>query len=89
MDLQDIYFSPKHVGSLGGVERLFNAAKAEGLDELKRDDVVRFLQAQEAYTEHKPARRRFKRNRILAFHIDGPSAQNISRHCTTKPNTAF
>jgi len=68
--LKKIYYDPASPGSYGGVNRLFKAAKAQGLVDLKREEVVNFLRDQESYTLHKPARRNFKRNRTYVRGID-------------------
>lgn len=68
--LRQIYYNPRSPGSYGGVDSLLRSAKAQGLRNLKRDRVVKFLKQQETYTLHKPIRRVFKRNPIIVRGID-------------------
>ena len=67
--LQKIYSSPNEVGSFGGVEQLFLRARELGL-KVSRKQVRDFLKSVDAYTLHKPARKRFVRNKILVGGID-------------------
>ena len=60
--LSSIYFNPKHPGSYGGVDRLFNEVRKEGEYDLSRKQITEWLMKQEAYTLHKTIRRNFKRN---------------------------
>ena len=63
--LKSIYYKPSNPGSFGGKERLYLAAKKIDAS-IKRKDVQDWLSGQIVYTLHKRARRRFKRNPILA-----------------------
>ena len=57
--LRTVYFDPRKVGSYGGVDALRRVAR------MPRKIVVEWLSEQDAYTLHKPARRHFKRRRII------------------------
>ena len=57
--LKKVYFDPRRVGSYGGVDALRRVAHAP------RKVVAQWLSEQDAYSLHKPARRRFKRRRVI------------------------
>jgi len=59
--METVYFDPENPGSFGGVSRL---KKAVGADPSK------WLLSQNAYTLHKPARRRFRRRKYIVKGID-------------------
>lgn len=67
--LKALYYDPANAGSYGGVERLLREARARGV-RASRSAVEAFLADQEAYARHKPARRRFARNRTYVKGID-------------------
>ena len=67
--LRRIYTSPDEVGSFGGVEQLYERARLEGLS-VTRKQVAEFLKSVDAYTLHKPARKRFVRNKTVVRGID-------------------
>ena len=58
--LARVYFDPERVGSYGGVDELHRAT-----GEVPKRTAKRWLSEQEAYTLHKPVRRRFKRRRVI------------------------
>ena len=62
--LQQRYYDPKRVGSYGGVAALRRV--------VPKQDVERWLSKQDAYTLHKPVRRRFKRRCVV---VGGPNQQ--------------
>ena len=62
--LQQRYYDPKRVGSYGGVAALRRVVPEQ--------DVERWLLEQDAYTLHKPVRRRFKRRCVV---VGGPNQQ--------------
>ena len=71
--------------SLGGVERLYKAAKL-AIPELRRTEVKRFLQGKFAYSQHKQIRRKFTRRPVIAtdkfdvFQMDLADMQKFSEH---------
>ena len=69
--LSRIYRSAKEVGSFGGVERLYKAAKRK-LPNITRKEVKRFLESDDAYTLHAPVRWRYPRRKT---HVEGPGIQ--------------
>ena len=79
-----IYYNPSNPGSFGGQYRLFLEARKVD-SSIKRKDVENWLKGQIVYTLHKPSRRRFKRNPIIAeypkenFQADLVDVQNISK----------
>lgn len=81
--LERLYLDPSSTGSLGGVDRLHEQAQKHGIS---RDDVVKYLQSKESYTQHKPVRRRFKRRRIISvdvndqYQIDLADMQKFARY---------
>jgi transposase InsO family protein len=65
--LDRLYLSPSEPSSLGGIQRLYKAAKQSNVS---YEDVLEYLQRQEGYTQHKPVRRKFKRRRIISADIN-------------------
>ena len=65
--LQKLYYEVDRPSALGGVDKLYRAARRYGL---KRTQVLDWLRQQPGYTLHKPARKRFRRNRVIVFDID-------------------
>ena len=68
--LAGVYFNPKRPGSYGGVERLYRDVKAEGIYDISRERIKEWLMQQDAYSLHKPIRRKFERNRVVVSGID-------------------
>ena len=68
--LSRIYQDPKDPGSLGGVERLLRRSKELHAPGATRIKVEEYLKSEQAYTLHKPARRRFTRNHTYVAGID-------------------
>ena len=68
--LSKIYHDPKDPGSLGGVERLLRCARHLHVTGVTRKTVQEYLKSEQAYTLHKPARRRFIRNHTYVAGID-------------------
>ena len=68
--LEDLYGNPKKVGSLGGVKRLFDAVKKENKYKLTLNQIRNWLKKSDTYTLHKPVRRKFQRNTVLASYIN-------------------
>lgn len=61
--LHKLYTTPGLAGAYQGVEKLYKAAKKEGLN-VTRDDIREYLLGIDGYTLTKPKRIRFKRNRV-------------------------
>lgn len=59
--MEKLYYDPRQPGSFGGIAALARAAR------LPKKQVVEWLRAQDTYTLHKPARKRFPRNRYVVF----------------------
>ena len=68
--LTQVYYNPKRSGGLGGVERLYRDVKKEGKYDISRAQLKKWLMKQNTYTLHKPARRHYKRNRVIVGGID-------------------
>ena len=68
--LNRIYHDPHDPGSLGGVDRLLRRAKQLHVPGATRQTVQEYLRSEQAYTLHRPARRRFTRNHTYVAGID-------------------
>ena len=68
--LSKIYQDPKDPGSLGGVERLRQRTRQLHVPGVTRQTVLEYLKSEQAYTLHKPARRRFTRNHTYVAGIN-------------------
>ena len=83
--LETLYLSPSKPSSLGGIDRLFMEAKKQ-IPGLRRDQVKEFLQTQFAYTQHKPARKKFKGRKVIpvnindVYHMDLVDVQKFAEH---------
>ena len=65
--LEKLYYEGDRPSALGGVEKLYRAARHYGL---KRSQVIYWLQQQPGYTLHKPARKKFPRNKVFVNGLD-------------------
>ena len=63
--LKEIYYDPNHPAGYGGASAVYNAIKAEGRYHVTLKQIKNWLRAQDAYTLFKPARKHFKRPRII------------------------
>lgn len=63
-DLEKLYYDPGHYAGYSAVDNLIRAAN------LSRNKVVRWLEAQDAYTLHRPLRRKFPRMHYNVTNID-------------------
>jgi len=68
--LKQIYNTPEDPESLGGDDRLLRPAKELGVPGVNRNTVLEFLNKEQAYSLHKPARRHYPRNHIYVGGID-------------------
>lgn len=67
--LKKIYYDPANPGSYGGVMRLYRAANRIRKN-ISKQNVIDFLETQDAYTLHKPVRHNFPRLKTLAKHVN-------------------
>jgi hypothetical protein len=63
--MNEIYFNPSQPGSFGGVQSLCRVRSNK-----KQQEIKRWMMSQEAYTLHKPVRRKYKRRKTFASGID-------------------
>ena len=68
--LDNLYYNPADPGSYGGVQRLLRRAKEVGIKDIDSSKVTKYLAKQQAYSLHKPARKRFKRNPTIVGKMD-------------------
>src|SRR6266487_4508438 len=82
--LRDIYYNAANAGSFGGQQALLREAQKQ-LPNIKPNQVGDWLAGQLVYTLHKPLRKRFQRNKIIAskplenFQIDLVDMRLFSR----------
>ncbi len=62
--LRQIFYDPSHPAGYSNINVLYKASKEYGI---KRKEVEQWLLKQDTYTLHKPARRKFKRNKVVVF----------------------
>jgi hypothetical protein len=87
--LSSIYYDTKSKASFGGVQKLYTEAKILKPD-LKLKEVEDWLSGELTYTLHFPARRRFKRNKILVNGIDEQwEADLVDMKAFSKQNDNF
>ena len=83
--LRDVYYNLSSPAAYGGVSAIYKEAKRRD-PLIKFSDVENFLQRQDTYTLHKPIRRNFDRNRMVAVGIDSDwqadlcDVQKIQKH---------
>ena len=63
--LLDLYQEAKNPNSYGSIQGLLQNAK-NILPSIKREDSVKFLKTQKAYTLHRVTNKKFLRRRVLA-----------------------
>lgn len=68
--LKQIYYDPKHPSSFGSVKKLYNAVNEKKGLKVNLKQVKKWLQTQDAYTVHKPVRKKFRRNRVKVYGMD-------------------
>ncbi len=67
--LDKVYNDPNSPSYLAGIQAVYRQAKKQ-LPNLTLKDVENFLQRQDVYTLHKPIRKIFPRNRVIAAGLD-------------------
>ena len=83
--LSSIYLDPSQPASFGGLDAVYRAVKEKGKRKISRKQVQDWLSQQDVYTLHKPARRHYKRSRVIVPGIDAQfqedlvDVQNLSR----------
>ena len=76
---------PKSTASFGGLDAVYRVVKEKGKSKISRKQVQDWLSQQDIYTQHKPARRHYKRNRVIVpgidaqFQADLVNVQNLSQ----------
>ena len=84
--LTSIYLDPSQPASFGGLDAVYRAVKEKGKNKISRKQVQDWLSQQDVYTLHKPARRHYKRSRVIVpgidaqFQADLVDVQNLSRY---------
>ena len=68
--LKQIYFDPQHAASFAGPQKLYKVVQNEGKYKIGMHNIRKFLHNQEAYSLHKPVRRRFQRNHVVSAGMD-------------------
>ena len=83
--LSSIYLDPSQPASFGGLDAVYRAVKEKGKSKISRKQVQDWLSQQDVYNLHKPARRHYKRSRVIVpgidaqFQADLVDVQNLSR----------
>ncbi len=62
--LRQIFYDPAHPAAYSNVNVLYKASKDQGIS---RKQIGAWLKKQDVYTLHRPARRKFKRNKVVVF----------------------
>ena len=84
--LASIYLDASQPASFGGLYAVYRAVKEKAKNKISRKQVRDWLSQQDVYTLHKPARRRYKRSRVIVPGIDAQSRadlvdlQNLNRY---------
>ena len=68
--LDKLYYDPASPGSYGGVERLVRSVRDRRIKGITRKSIKDYLIHQQAYTLHKPAKRKFLRNKTRVSGIN-------------------
>lgn len=83
---QGLYSDPKQPGSFSGADKLQKALKKVKNLKVPVSSVKRWLEKKDTYTKFRTARRNFKRNPVIAAHIDAQwqgdlaDVSNIAEH---------
>lgn len=87
--LKRIYYDFKKPGALGGIDKFYQNVKRRNKN-ITRNQVKQWLQGEEAYTLHKPVRRKFKRNKVYVSFIDQQfEADLVDMSHLKKENTGY
>ena len=83
--LTSIYLDRSQPASFGGLDAVYRAVKEKGKNKISRKQVLQWLSQQDVCTLQKPARRRYKRRRVVPgidaqFQADLVELQNLSRY---------
>ena len=84
--LSSLYLDPSQPASFGGLDAVYRAVKEKAKSKISRKQVQDWLSQQDVYTLHKPARRHYKRSRVIVsgidaqFQADPVDVQNLSRY---------
>ncbi len=90
--MKNVYYNPSDPGSLGGKERLKQCVLQEYGVALKDKDVTDWLAAQDAYTLHRTAPVKYKRNRVVVYRKDvqfQADLVDMSAHSKENDNITF
>ena len=68
--LKSLYYDLERESGLGSISKLYRAVKEDGKYKLTYNQVRDFLQGEDTYTLHKPARKKYPRNRVIAVGRD-------------------
>jgi hypothetical protein len=69
-DLEEVYTDPRQPGSFSGAAKLKKGLKKAKDVDVNLKTVEKWLTKKDTYTKYRPARRNFKRNPVIAAHID-------------------
>lgn len=64
--MEETYQDPRRVGSFGGIDALYRAAQGK----VTKKEIQKWLEGVDAYTLHRPARRKFPTNRVIVYFVD-------------------
>ena len=68
--LRRIYFDPAHPGSFQSPLRLYHIVKIEGKYKISHQQIKKWIQKQESYSQNKTVKRHFQRGRVIVEGID-------------------
>lgn len=66
--LKEIYFNPKNPAAFSGLEKVWNIIKKD--KKVSKKQLKQWLQTQDVYTSHVPAKRKFKRPKTISSEKD-------------------
>ena len=84
--LSSIYLDPSQSASFRSLDAVYRAVKEKGKSKISRKQVQDWLRQQDVYNLHKPARRHYKRSRVIVpgmdaqFQADLCDLQNFSQY---------